>query len=55
MPVDDGHLLLAGPGAEPVVLDAAGRVPGVALGGDGRIVVATREAEGNSLSALEPG
>jgi outer membrane protein assembly factor BamB len=54
LPVDDGRLLLAGPGQEPVVLDPPGRVSGVAGGGRAGLVVATEEAAFNALVALRP-
>ena len=51
-PVDDGRLLVAGPGSEPITLDWPGRVSGVAAAPDGLILVATREASANHLIAL---
>ena len=51
-PVDDGRLLVAGPGSETITLDWPGRVSGVAAAPDGLIVVATREARANHLIAL---
>jgi outer membrane protein assembly factor BamB len=55
-PIDDGRLVLAGPGSEePTTLDWPGRVSGVARAPDGLVVVATREARANYLIALRIG
>ncbi len=48
-PLDDGRLLLAGPGREATALHYPGRVSGVATAPDGLLVVATREAPANHL------
>jgi outer membrane protein assembly factor BamB len=50
-PLDDGRLLLAGPGAPSSVLDPPGRVSGVAMGPDGTLGVGTRDASDNGVTA----
>jgi hypothetical protein len=50
-PLDDGRLLIAGPDAPAVVLDPPGRVSGVAAGPAGLLLVGTREATENGLTA----
>lgn len=52
LPLDDGRLLLAGPGSDPSTVDWPGRVSGVAAASDGLLLVATREARANHLIAL---
>lgn len=51
LPLDDGRLLLAGPGAPTATLDPPGRVSGVAAGPGGVVLVATREASVNGVTA----
>ncbi|MEA2826435.1 MAG: outer membrane protein assembly factor BamB [Actinomycetota bacterium] len=51
--IDDGRLFLVGPGLEPRLLDWPGRVSGVAMTADGRVLVGTREAGANYLIALD--
>jgi hypothetical protein len=51
MPLEDGRVLLAGPGRPTEVLDPPGRVSGVALGPGGTLLVATRETDDNDLTA----
>jgi outer membrane protein assembly factor BamB len=51
LPLDDGRVLLAGPGAPTVSVDPPGRVSGVAAGPGGVLVVATREARVNGVTA----
>ncbi|MDQ6927241.1 MAG: PQQ-binding-like beta-propeller repeat protein [Actinomycetota bacterium] len=51
LPLDDGRLLLAGPGAPTTVLDPPGRVSGVAMGPAAVLVVGTREASVNGVNA----
>jgi outer membrane protein assembly factor BamB len=52
LPLDDGRLLLAGPERPAQLLDPPGRVSGVASGPGGTLLVATREAAENDLTAL---
>lgn len=52
LPLDDGRLLLGGPGRPQEILDPPGRVSGVAAAGGERLLVATRGAETNQLVAL---
>ncbi|HVF13714.1 MAG TPA: PQQ-binding-like beta-propeller repeat protein [Acidimicrobiales bacterium] len=51
-PIDDGRLLLAGPGSTATFLDWPGRVSGVAVAPGALLLVATREARANHLIAL---
>ena len=51
LPLDDGRLLVAGPGGGQEILDPPGRVSGVTVAG-GLLLVATRGAEVNALVAL---
>lgn len=51
LPLDDGRLLVAGPGAPTAIVDPPGRVSGVATGPDGMLLVATREAQANGVTA----
>ncbi|MEW6155681.1 MAG: PQQ-binding-like beta-propeller repeat protein [Actinomycetota bacterium] len=53
LPLVDGPLLLAGPGLETTIYEADGAVTGVALGPGGLLLVATRAASENYLSAVE--
>ena len=52
LPLDDGRVLLGGPGRPARVFDPPGRVSGVAVSPRGELVVATREAAENGLSAF---
>lgn len=51
LPLEDGRLLLAGPGRATTMADPAGRVSGVATGPGGTLVVGVREAADNTLTA----
>jgi outer membrane protein assembly factor BamB len=51
LPLDDGRVLLAGPRGDRDLVDPLGRVSGVARGARDALVVATREAEANRVSA----
>lgn len=51
LPLHDGRLLVAGPGGPAEVLDPPGRVSGVAAGPGGALLVGTREATDNDLTA----
>jgi outer membrane protein assembly factor BamB len=50
LPLDDGRVLLAGPGRPTDIVDPPGRVSGVAAGPGGLLLVATREATDNELT-----
>lgn len=52
LPLDDGRVLVAGPGRPARLLDPPGRVSGVAAGPSGVLLVATRETTENGLAAL---
>ncbi|MEA2931781.1 MAG: hypothetical protein QOI56_566 [Actinomycetota bacterium] len=54
-PIDDGRLIVAGPGWKAATLDWPGRVSGVAVAPGGLVLVATREARANHLIALRIG
>ncbi len=51
LPLEDGRLMLAGPGRPAVLVDPPGRVSGVATGPGGTLLVAVREAADNDLTA----
>jgi len=51
LPLEDGRLLLAGPGRPTTLADPPGRVSGVAVGPGGTLVVGVREAVDNDLTA----
>lgn len=51
MPLEDGRVLVAGPGRPTEVLDPPGRVSGVGLGPGATLLVATRETTDNDLTA----
>jgi outer membrane protein assembly factor BamB len=51
LPLDDGRLLLTGPGALASVLDPPGRISGVAVGPQAALLVGGREATQNALIA----
>jgi outer membrane protein assembly factor BamB len=51
LPLEDGRLLLAGPGRPTTLADPAGRVSGVAVGPGDALVVGVREAVDNTLTA----
>jgi outer membrane protein assembly factor BamB len=51
LPLDDGRVLVAGPGRATSMVDPPGRVAGVATGPDGTLLVAGREADDNGLTA----
>lgn len=50
-PLDDGRLLLAGPQAQASMIDPPGRISGVVSGPGGLLIVATREAPENGVTA----
>ncbi|MGI9080030.1 MAG: hypothetical protein ACR2GF_04300, partial [Acidimicrobiales bacterium] len=52
LPLEDGRLLLAGPGRPTTLADPAGRVSGVAVGPGDTLVVGVREAVDNTLTAF---
>ncbi len=52
LPLEDGRLLVAGPGQPTRILDPPGRVSGVAAGPGGELLVGIREAAENELTAL---
>lgn len=52
LPLEDGRLLVAGPELPARLLDPPGRVSGVAAGPGDELLVATREATENGLTAL---
>ncbi len=51
LPLEDGRLMLAGPGRPVAFVDPPGRVSGVATGPGGTLLVAVREAADNDLTA----
>ncbi|MCA1684284.1 MAG: PQQ-binding-like beta-propeller repeat protein, partial [Actinobacteria bacterium] len=51
--LDDGRLLLGGPGRDQRVVESPGRVSGLAVGPGGRLLVAGRDAPPNALAALD--
>jgi len=51
LPLEDGRLLLAGPGRSTATVDPPGRVSGVASGPGGALIVGVREAADNDLTA----
>ncbi len=51
LPLEDGRLLLAGPGRATATVDPPGRVSGVAAGPGGTLIVGVREAVDNDLTA----
>ncbi len=51
LPLEDGRLLLAGPGRPVDLVDPPGRVSGVATGPAGTLLVGVREADANDLTA----
>lgn len=52
LPLEDGRLLLAGPGRPTTLADPPGRVSGVAVGPGGKLVMGVREAVDNDLTAF---
>lgn len=51
LPLDDGRLLLAGPGRPTTITDPPGRISGVAAGPGRTLLVGLREATDNDLTA----
>jgi len=51
LPLEDGRLLIAGPGRPETLVDPPGRVSGVAAGPAGTLVMGIREAPDNDLTA----
>jgi len=51
LPLEDGRLLLAGPGRPVTLVDPPGRVSGVATGPGGTLLVGVRESTDNDLTA----
>lgn len=51
LPLDDGRLLIAGPGAPTATLDPPGRVSGVATGPGAALLAGSREAADNGVTA----